>query len=127
MRVFAYVPGSLIIWIPRSSLSANENDDWVFYAAPKLCALGDEPGLQQPCNSPDCLLCTILRESFNAESCGTLQCHIHSGTSYLTIADFMVEYEGNYLMWETLSPGLLQSEHLSQVRQQVVRFHSFIW
>lgn len=50
-----------------------------------------------------------------------------SGTSYLTIADFMVEYEENYLMWETLSPGLLQSEHLSQVRQQVVRFHSFIW
>nr|GAT47412.1 predicted protein [Mycena chlorophos] len=57
--------------VELSRVSRHANEQLLFHGTSRGCLLGDvKKGGARPCSMPDCLLCAILRNSFDVSKCG---------------------------------------------------------
>ncbi|KAF8730638.1 hypothetical protein AX14_005327 [Amanita brunnescens Koide BX004] len=49
---------------------SNGNEQLLFHGTTRGCALGEDGNSVYLCNLPDCLLCNVIRNSFDVEKCG---------------------------------------------------------
>ncbi|KAJ7111953.1 ADP-ribosylation [Mycena epipterygia] len=56
--------------VELSRVSRHANEQLLFHGTNQRCLLGDARQRTRLCNIPECLLCSVIRNSFDVENCG---------------------------------------------------------
>jgi len=56
--------------VELSRVSRHANEQLLFHGTNQRCSLGDARQRTRLCNIPECLLCSVIRNSFDVENCG---------------------------------------------------------
>ncbi|KAJ7814438.1 hypothetical protein B0H14DRAFT_1419673 [Mycena olivaceomarginata] len=72
--------------VELSRVPRNANEQLLFHGTSRSCSLGDDKTRTQLCATPGCLLCSVIRNSFDVSKCGKRHRFRRFGTGIYTTA-----------------------------------------